>query len=125
MHAQWLTAHFGKFPWESERTMDQQGRLLEGANPWAKRVLEDLEAMEPLEDAQRFLEVLREKYGNGVGWIFLDPELQEDFTKVDVSLLRSLDVQKPACRKYTQHGTGPEDGDVRWRCFMKTEQGQG
>ncbi|CAK0875658.1 unnamed protein product [Prorocentrum cordatum] len=58
-HRQWIAAHFGVMNWERMETMTEDGRLTENANPWARRVLEDLKALLSVEDAEWFLSELR------------------------------------------------------------------
>ena len=43
----------------TEETMTEDGRLTAYANPWARRVLEDLKALLTVEDAELFLSELR------------------------------------------------------------------
>ena len=50
-----LTIVFGKVDKAGGRVLDEEGRLLSGANPWAKQLLEDIQCLGEFDDFALFV----------------------------------------------------------------------
>ena len=89
---QLITAMFGKLPSEPSPTLGPGGEISPEANPWAVRLMADLEELEPY--AARGV---IQRMGRDVRALFLDREVAEDFVAMDLTILRlrSLAVEVP------------------------------
>ena len=88
-HTQELAAVLGDARAEKGKykCLNEDGTLNEeGANPWARRLLEDVEALAALDDASDFVERLAER----IKLLFAD--FAEEFVEIDASALRALAV---------------------------------
>eukprot|EP00974_Lingulodinium_polyedra_P026030 2513528-Lingulodinium_polyedra.AAC.1 len=84
-HEQWLAAHCGQLPAEVEPTLLLSGHLGSRANPWARRVLEDVQALEAEDDASWLVGHI----GGRLGLLLTNAEVRQAFAKLDVAVLRA------------------------------------
>ena len=84
-HAQAITAVFGKLRPEKEDIVTEFGFLSEGANPFAKRFVADLDALHVLDGAGALLEDL----DGAIEPLFVDEALAESFLRIN---LRQLSI---------------------------------
>ena len=59
-HADLLAAMFGKYAFEDTPTVQQGGRIAEGANTWAKQFQKDIQGLHDSDDGQSLLEAIGE-----------------------------------------------------------------
>ena len=89
-HAHVLAAIFGQSRCEDMPTVDDSGRFMPGANPWAKSVWEDLQQLESLEEGRYLLE----QVGGSVLQVFRCEDVRQQFEAID---LRQLGGQARRC----------------------------
>ena len=83
-HAQIICAVLGKMRCEATETLDAEGRVAAGANPWLLQMMKDLQEFAEGDDAAA--DLLADIDGRPVQ-LFVNEESRQEFLKLDASIL--------------------------------------
>ena len=89
-HAQLLATVFGELAFEPQRQFAADGQLREDANPWARRLLDDVRSLRRVDDFAAF----SESVGDNLFKLLQLGPLRDAFTVFDFRVLRLMEFRK-------------------------------
>ena len=92
VHAQVLAAVFGELKFERNLHFMVDGAMRENTNPWAKRLLDDVQALKHIDDFTEFADSV----GDCIFKLLQPGPLRDAFPMFDFRILRLFELRKRA-----------------------------
>ena len=121
-HPQYLAVMFGTARFEEDmqipRTMDESGKILETAHPWASQFTADIEALRPFEGAYEFFE----QWNGTIKQLFDEKEISNLFVSIDAREVRAASLANTWAPPATSDESAPADDLAdevdEWTCDL-------